>query len=80
MTTLIKTVPVSELPAGWQAELGLSDRDMVRVEIQEVAPRVEPDVPSKALQRLRGIRPAPARINSTELIRSERDRIDGRNP
>jgi hypothetical protein len=80
MTTLIKTVPASELPAGWQAELGLSDRDLVRVEIQEVGLAAELEATTQALQRLRAMKPAPARINSTEFIRSERDRIDGRNP
>lgn len=78
MTTLIKKVLVSELPIGWRADLGLNDGDLVRIEIQKLLPPAELDVTERSLRRLHAISPAPARIDAVELIRAERDRIDGR--
>ncbi len=82
MTTLVKTVPASELPPGWQAELGLSDGDMVRVEMQDIRAgkpaETEAERRARLLRSLHAIVPVKIAVNSTEFIRAERDRIDGR--
>ena len=78
MTTLVKTVPASELPSGWQAELGVSGGEMVRVEMQELIKAEASETPAKSLARLHAIKPAPARIDTTAVIRAERDQTDGR--
>ncbi len=78
MTTLVKTVPASELPTGWQAELGVSGAEMVRVELRELIKTAESDAAAESLARLHAIKPAPARIDTTSVIRAERDRRDDR--
>ena len=84
MTTLIKTVSVSELPIDWQVELGLGESDIVRVEIQEVrrneAIETDAERRTRLLRSLHEIVPVIISGNSTEFIRSECDRIDGRGP
>ena len=84
MTTLIKTVSVSELPIDWQVELRLGERDIVRVEIQEArrneAIETDAERRTRLLRSLHEIVPVKISGNSTEFIRAERDRTDGRGP
>ena len=80
MTTLVKTVPASELPTGWQKELGLSGADLVRVELHEIGRTAETEVErrTRLLELLRDFEPIKIATDSTEFIRAERDRLDGR--
>ena len=79
MNVFVKTVKASELPDGWQAELGLGSDVQVRVAIEEVQPKRSPEEIDRMLERLRSIKPVEVDGDITEFIRSERERIDGRN-
>lgn len=79
MTIFVKTVKASQLPKDWQAELGLASDAQVRVAIEEVQPKRSPEDVDRMLERLRSIKPVKINGDITEFIRSERERIDGRN-
>jgi hypothetical protein len=79
MNILVKTVKAGQLPEDWQAELGLASDAQVRVAIEEVQPKRSPEDVDRMLERLRSIKPVKINGDITEFIRSERERIDGRN-
>lgn len=79
MNIFVKTVKASQLPKDWQAELGLASDAQVRVAIEEVQPKRSPEDVDRMLERLRSIKPVKINGDITEFIRSERERIDGRN-
>ena len=79
MNILVKTVKAGQLPEDWQAELGLANDAQVRVAIEEVQPKRSPEDVDRMLERLRSIKPVKINGDITEFIRSERERIDGRN-
>ena len=79
MNILVKTVKASQLPKDWQAELGLASDAQVRVAIEEVQPKRSPEEIDRMLDGLRSIKPVGVDGDITEFIRSERERIDGRN-
>lgn len=79
MTNLVKTMKADQLPDDWQAEMGLAPDAQVRVAIEEVRPKRSPEEVERMLERLHSIRPVAVEGDITEFIRSERERIDGRN-
>ncbi|MGQ0671476.1 MAG: hypothetical protein ACT4N2_01155 [Hyphomicrobium sp.] len=79
MTIFVKTLKAGQLPEGWQKELGLAADKQVRVAIEEVRPKRSPEEIEEMLERLRQIKPVKIDGDITEFIRSERERIDGRN-
>ena len=80
MTVMIKTMQVADLPPGWQVELGLAKDGFVRVEVREVGSSIDPVVQARLLRQLLELKPVKIGIDSTNFIRIERDRMDGRNP
>lgn len=76
---LIKTMTAAELPEDWQEEMGLPPEARVRVAVEEVRPVLSPDEVEQMLEDLRRFNPIPIEGDVTAFIRSERDRIDGRN-
>ena len=79
MTVMIKTMQVADLPAGWQAELGLAADGIVRIEIRVIPSAEEAARQERLLRQLHDIKPVAVEIDSTNLIRSDREIRDGRN-
>jgi hypothetical protein len=80
MNILVKTVKAGQLPDGWQTEMGLAADSQVRVVIEAVSLSRAPEEVDALLADLRKIKPVSIEGDITSFIRSERDRIDGRNP
>jgi hypothetical protein len=79
MTIFVKTVQASELPAGWQVEMGLQADSKLRVAIEEL-PAVRPAAETeRLLKQLSSIVPVTIDGGVTDFIRAERTRLDERN-
>lgn len=79
MNVVVKTLKAGQLPSGWQSELGVGPEQSVRIAIEAVAPARDATQTARLLETLATIEPMPCEGDSTEFIRSERDRIDERN-
>lgn len=78
MTAITKIVAASELPSEWQREANLHGQQLVKVEIVEVAARRTEAETDRLLAELHALVPTQGSGDVTELIRSERARLDGR--
>ncbi len=79
MTIFVKTVKAGQLPDDWQVEMGLAADSQVRVVIEAVRPSRSREEIEVMLERLRRLKPITVEGDVTAFIRSERDRLDGRN-
>lgn len=79
MTIFVKTVQASELPEGWQLEMGLLADSKIRVAI-EALPASRPAADTeRLLKQLASIVPVAVDETVTDFVRNERARLDGRN-
>lgn len=79
MNILVKTVRAGQLPDGWQVEMGLAPDSQVLVKIEEVHPSRSREEIEAVLEKLRQLKPIAVDGDVTTFMRSERDRLDGRN-
>jgi hypothetical protein len=71
--TVVKTLAATELPPGWQLELGARDDQLVEVRMEALPQQLDPQVTSRLLLQLQTLIPVKIEADMTEFIRNERD-------
>jgi len=83
MQPALKIVKGRDLPAEWKKEMGVDDESVIELRVKSM--EEAPDDQKLTAEQVRllalvdGITPVKIEMNSTEFLRAERDRIDGRN-
>jgi hypothetical protein len=79
MTILSRTIRAAELSESLRKEIGVGADQLVKIAIEEVADERSPAEIAALQEGLWSIVPGDIEGDVTSFIRSERDRLDGRN-